>query len=193
MDDATQALSEAILRDPEADQPRLDLASILSASGDPRGRFIELQVRYRHARSWAERGAINTQLEPLLTYARPEHCGAITTFDSTPRVVRGFPEGITVAASVFLRQADEMYALAPIRHVHLVDVAPFVGDLAAAPQLDRIVSLSFRDERIDDAAVERLVHTYADSSVSASRFSDFRSSPSKPSPRRASSCPRSSM
>jgi hypothetical protein len=78
-----------------------------------------------------------------------------------PQVYRGFIERVAMRAGRFLELADELFRLAPIRHLVLICVPAVVDELAASPHLARIRSLSLprhsgADELSDDT-VARLV------------------------------------
>jgi len=74
---------------------------------------------------------------------------------------RGFIESVSVRADRLLEIADELFGLAPIRHVSVCGVPTAVNELAAWPQLARfrslqLGSLSEGDELTDDV-IRRLV------------------------------------
>jgi len=54
---------------------------------------------------------------------------------------RGFVEHVTMSARTFLDHVDEVYSLAPIRHLTLVHYTGLLRELAKSPHLDRILSL----------------------------------------------------
>ncbi|TMQ08304.1 MAG: hypothetical protein E6J90_40850 [Deltaproteobacteria bacterium] len=73
-----------------------------------------------------------------------------------PQIYRGFVERVGVDARRFSEIAEELFQLAPIRHLVVVGVAEVVDELAASPHLARIRSLSLprhtaQDELTDDA------------------------------------------
>jgi uncharacterized protein (TIGR02996 family) len=70
----------------------------------------------------------------------------------------GFPEVVDLTGADFLAHGDVLYARAPVRHVILSGVdADLAGVLAASPLLDRLSSLSLRDNPIGDEGVRALV------------------------------------
>ena len=133
--DEVAALERLVLTDPHAVAPRQALAVAL---GDWRGRFIRKQI----------------ELSDLQRAGRVhEH-----------RFLRGFVEWITVDAAAFVRDWRELYALAPIRHVDLVDAAPVAADLAACEGLAQLRGLSFNlagtrfgKHRLGDAGARALL------------------------------------
>lgn len=90
----------------------------------------------------------------MRAYALVERYGAewareVLTIASQPRFFRGFVEAVTLDAPTFLRRASELYAIAPIRAVTLVDAARYIDEIAASSHLDRLVSLQFYNKSHD--------------------------------------------
>jgi uncharacterized protein (TIGR02996 family) len=78
-----------------------------------------------------------------------------------PQVYRGFVERVSLRARRFLQLADELFDLAPIRYLVLIEVAEVAAELADSPHLARVRSLSLpvysaRDP-LTDGALQRLV------------------------------------
>jgi uncharacterized protein (TIGR02996 family) len=78
-----------------------------------------------------------------------------------PQVYRGFVERVGVRALRFLELAEELFRLAPIRHLVVIGVPEVVDELAACPHLDRIRSLSLtrygREDDLTDDTLQRLI------------------------------------
>jgi hypothetical protein len=78
-----------------------------------------------------------------------------------PQVYRGFVERVSMRAGRFLELADELFRLAPIRHLVLICVPEVVEQLAASPHLARIRSLSLPRhsgaDELSDAVLMRLI------------------------------------
>jgi len=78
-----------------------------------------------------------------------------------PQVYRGFVERVAVRALRFLQMADELFRLAPIRHLVMIGVPEVVDQLAACPHLGRIRSLSLtrygREDDLTDDVLQRLI------------------------------------
>ena len=78
-----------------------------------------------------------------------------------PQVYRGFVERVSLRARRFLELADELFSLAPIRHLVLIEVGEVVAELADCPHLARVRSLSLpvhtARDRLTDAALRRLL------------------------------------
>jgi len=79
-----------------------------------------------------------------------------------PQVYRGFVERVAMRAGRFLQLADELFRLAPIRHLVLICVPEVVDQLAASPHLARIRSLSLpRHSGADELTNETLARLLA--------------------------------
>jgi len=78
-----------------------------------------------------------------------------------PQVYRGAIERVGVRASRFLEIAEELFSLAPIRHLVVIGVPDVVDELAACPHLGRIRSLSLpryaREDDLTDDVLRRLI------------------------------------
>lgn len=163
----SDALYRAILADPDSDGPRIRYAESARTSGDPRADLIDAQLEvarqrrahqpmtaYRQAHDRAaalidKHGALWRQpLAPLIDD------GVITR----PTFLRGFVEDVTMTAATFAKRARDVYALAPVRHLSLTDVA---GNLDALRHLDRIVSLDISGQQLGDDAITALAGSAA--------------------------------
>lgn len=156
-----EALLEAVLRHPDESAPREAYARWLDARGDPRGRFILVQIAKAEIERVGNQGPAwleaYTQSEALLRAHRAEWEAPLAGRVLAMNFERGFVEEITLDARVFLDTAPELYALAPIRHVNLRDARGLTAELAASSHLDRVVSLSLWCNGIGDAGVRDLV------------------------------------
>jgi uncharacterized protein (TIGR02996 family) len=78
-----------------------------------------------------------------------------------PQIYRGFVERVSLRARRFLELAEELFNLAPIRHLVLIEVGEVVSELAACPHLARMRSLSLPCHRgpdqLSDGALRQLV------------------------------------
>lgn len=78
-----------------------------------------------------------------------------------PQVYRGFVERVGVRAGRFLEIAEELFQLAPIRYLVMLDVAAVIDELAASPHLARIRSLSLPvygpEDVLTDDTLQRLI------------------------------------
>jgi len=78
-----------------------------------------------------------------------------------PQVYRGAVERVGVRASRFLEIAEELFSLAPIRHLVVIGVPEVVDELAACRHLSRIRSLSLpryaQEDGLTDDVLRRLI------------------------------------
>jgi uncharacterized protein (TIGR02996 family) len=72
------------------------------------------------------------------------------------QLVRGFPECVKVSAEDFLKFADQLYTVAPIRHLDIINLAPVAQALFDSPHLTRIRSLNFERCELEDEHIFQL-------------------------------------
>ncbi|MEO8706091.1 MAG: TIGR02996 domain-containing protein [Kofleriaceae bacterium] len=164
MSSSEASLLRAVVEELDSDEPRWAYARYAETRGDPRAELIRAQMTVAayqrthdsptkwaaHAKRASELIAKHRPLwqQPLETLVGD---GAISDL----RFHRGFIEHIAVPARRFSALAKQAYALAPIRHLTLIDVAEH-PDVLASPELARIVSLAFTGSRVDDRAIQIL-------------------------------------
>ena len=157
----------AVLSVPNEDSPRFAFAEACDRSEDPawraRGEFIRLQLTLaateprliHNGKMYHER---RRELDLLGLYgaqwAAPL-AGLVTGFQFD----RGFVELVTLSARRFLEVAEELYRLAPVRHLNLTGAKDLMAELAASPALRPIRSLSLERARLTDADVELLAQS----------------------------------
>jgi uncharacterized protein (TIGR02996 family) len=146
MPDLTADFLEAICADPEDDGPRLVYADWLEEHGQPRrAEFIRLQIQLARgdATPDAHAGLRQHERHQLRAYEL-EWTAPLHGLVRRARFRRGFPECVTVTAEVFLARADDIFRLAPVRHLILIDVHDPVRKLVRSPHLGRAPTLEFR-------------------------------------------------
>lgn len=173
-----QALRRAVIARPDDDAPRQAYAAWMSAQRHPFaqtiGAFVKAQLRVAQAfrenacadvgplRSWrGDTAFVSTPDFRAGDALRPWFLDDLSSLISLgqigwPQVYRGFIERVGVRAGRFLRVAEELFSLAPIRHLVLIGVPAAVDELAACPHLARIRSISLpryrpEDDLTDDA------------------------------------------
>jgi uncharacterized protein (TIGR02996 family) len=177
------ALRRAVIDHPDDDEPRAAYAAWMAAQDHEFARtvaaFMSAQLRVAQAfrnnrrvdvgslRSW--RGDTRFVSNPEFRAGdslRPWYLGELSALMSLglvgwPQVYRGFIERVGVRARRLLQIGEELFSLAPIRHLVIIGVPEVVDQLAASPLLGRIRSLSlprYRDEdELTDDTLERLV------------------------------------
>jgi uncharacterized protein (TIGR02996 family) len=163
---ATEAeLLQAVLADPDSDEPRRVYMEWAAARGDARADLIRVQLELADA---LRRNAGVEEWAPFSKAARAylEIHGALWRqpleplgeLIASPTFRRGFVEQVTMDADAFAREAPRVYALAPVRHLRLTGAARAPGALAS-PHLARIVSLDLSATGIDDAVIEALARS----------------------------------
>jgi uncharacterized protein (TIGR02996 family) len=124
---------QAVVRAPDDDAPRQAYATWLTARGDPRGRFIELQLEGERDGDWRKRQAAEAILAEHQAQWAPAVRGA------SVRWKRGFPESVFILGDDFLVGSEQLFAEAPIRELALYlpsEAALF--DVARMPWLARL-------------------------------------------------------
>jgi len=161
------ALRQAILAQPDDDVLRLVYADWLEENGQSdRGAFIRAQV-------WA------AQTEPYSPDAR-RHAATYRRLLKTHReewirplgqrvaggsFVRGFVEHAQVNAATFPQHAADLFALEPIRSLHLVRYAPVAGPHASllpffqTPQLERVTRLDLNNLHLSPVELEPIAES----------------------------------
>lgn len=155
-------LHQAVLAEPEADEPRMIYADWLEERGDPRAEFIRVQLELarapvgsprwlalkqdelkllgRHAGRWQKR--VHRQLAaaggPSLSIKRRRW--AVRDW----RYERGFIEFVDLQAGVFAAFHEAVFAIGPIRGVRLRQVNRASRLVADSPALLRLKTLDVR-------------------------------------------------
>jgi uncharacterized protein (TIGR02996 family) len=139
----TEAMLRLITAHPEQDGPRLIFADWLTERGDPRGQFIRYQCELAQpAVPDARRAELQATIDSLLKFHQSKWIGGLKGVVSGFRFHRGFVETIFIDAFGFLQNADLIFRAAPVRHVHLLDVAGQIGAIARSKHLERLTGLT---------------------------------------------------
>jgi uncharacterized protein (TIGR02996 family) len=152
-------LLDAVLADPDADEPRLRYAEWYDRLDDERGEFIRLQIALADELRDAQPGGINPtarQAELLATH-RDRWCAPLAPWSARDVVFRrGFAESMSLAGRAFISISDGLFRTTPLRDVRLVAVAPFLKELARTPNLARLDRLDLSGNWIGPAGVREL-------------------------------------
>ncbi len=151
---------------PDDDAPRLLFADWCDEAGDPaRGEFVRTQLALA-------RLAAADPLRPPLARREAELLGTHATrwaeplkgVAGGPVFRRGFVDEVKATARQFAAHADALFALAPVRHLHLLDLGDYLPALRSR-HLAKLAGLTVYAQRVDAgrAGDGRLVGELADS------------------------------
>src|SRR5262245_63846653 len=119
----SEVLLQQVIDRPEWDGPRLIYADWLGERNDPRGEFIRVQCALAQLpASHDRRPELQARADELLKFHQDEWARPLKGLVSGWRFQRGFIDTVYVDARRFLANADRVFALAPVRHMHLLDV-----------------------------------------------------------------------
>ena len=163
-----RSLLDAVQNAPDDDGPRLVYADWFDDRGDPRGRFIRLQLALARLSEYEPRRTMLFEEERQLL-ARHESEWTIPLRGLASGIVfrRGFVDEVNVTARQFLARSETVFESAPIRHLHLLDVGQNLSAVLASPLLSRLSGLSFYAQYlcgvgrlVDAKTLSRLSHLY---------------------------------
>ena len=151
---------------PDDDAPRLLFADWCDEAGDPaRGEFVRTQLALA-------RLSVADPLRPPLARREAELLGThavrwaepLKGVAGGPVFRRGFVDEVKATARQFAAHADALFALAPVRHLHLLDLGDHLPALRSR-HLAKLHGLTVYAQRVDAgrAGDGRLVGELADS------------------------------
>ena len=132
-----------VCADPDDDSPRLIFADWLDEQGDPRGEFIRVQIAL--ARLPADDPRRTELLDREATLLARHHAPwsePLRGVAGWAEFRRGFVETVNVEARIFLRRAEELFHLAPVRQVRFLDIGSNLGRLMDSPHLARLSAVT---------------------------------------------------
>jgi uncharacterized protein (TIGR02996 family) len=128
-------LMDAILADPDADEPRLWYADWVEATDPARARLIRLQLKYPNSPGTAVPGLAQV----------------FAPFGARDVVFRrGFAEALSLTGRSFISLSDGLFAATPLREVRLIAVNFLMAELVRCPNLANLRVLNLRGNRIGD-------------------------------------------
>ena len=142
-----QDLRNAVLAEPDVDEPRLAYAAWCDTQPDEatraRGAFIRHQLEHAQpSTSPVERYVLRDRADALLALHRLAWAGPLASLVDDFEFHRGFIALITLSASDFLERAQQLFTLAPIQHLNLSAVSDVFPALFTSVHLQPIRSLS---------------------------------------------------
>lgn len=160
-----EALLLAVRDAPYADAPRLAYADWLLAQAPPRlqGEAIRLAVRTEGKSLATQRGveqsiAFMEAEDRLLELAahEDEWKADVLAIADDCTLYRGLVASVTLRAEVFVRRAAELFALAPIVHVALIEARAHLDAVCRLPEARRIRALTLAGNELTDTDLRDL-------------------------------------
>jgi uncharacterized protein (TIGR02996 family) len=125
------------------DAPRLVFADWLDEQGDPLGRFIRVQLALASPPADEEaRRKLIMQERELLAAHRATWEAPFRGLATGCVFRRGFVDELNVEAKQFLLSAREIFAAAPLQHVHLIDVGDSLPAVMQSPYMSWLAALT---------------------------------------------------
>ncbi|MFO0936046.1 MAG: TIGR02996 domain-containing protein [Gemmataceae bacterium] len=136
-------LLDAVRHAPDDDGPRLVYADLLDEMGDPRGRFIRVQLALARLSPYEPRRNALIEEERLL-FARYEAEWTASFRGLASGIIfrRGFVDEVKMTARQFQAHAAIVFDSAPIRHLHLLDAGQSLAVVLDSPLLSRLEGFS---------------------------------------------------
>jgi uncharacterized protein (TIGR02996 family) len=154
------AFLDRVCADPDDDAPRLIFADWLDERGDPRGEFIRVQVALaRLPVGDPRRDTLADREAALLARFHAPWSDPLKGIAGWTVFRRGFVETVNIDGRTFLRRADDLFRLAPVRHIWLLDVGSTLERVMACPQLARLTALTVYAQHIDERLARFLVES----------------------------------
>ncbi|CAN5236152.1 hypothetical protein BH10ACI1_BH10ACI1_31300 [soil metagenome] len=166
MTEKENELLKAILDDPNNDVPRLRYADWCEQQSDEatkaRGQFIKMQISLVNdfdSMSYGDWFDASYLEENLRNNYSSIWAGSLVTLVDEYTFDRGFIALVTLSAAGFLERAEQLFTLAPIRHLKLTGVLPFADELFASPYLSNIVSIDIERCNLEDSHLKTLAES----------------------------------
>jgi uncharacterized protein (TIGR02996 family) len=155
-----EAFLQRIRAYPDDDAQRLIFADWLDEEGDPRGRFIRVQLALAND-DCPERQKLQAEEQALLDAHHTEWEAPLRGLATGFVFRRGFVDELNVEAKQFLRHAHEIFTASPVRHVHMLDVSDSLPEVLRSPYLGRLAGLTVHGQHTGEPlarAVARSEH-----------------------------------
>ncbi len=151
------AFLETIRERPDDDGPRLIYADYLEDKGDPRGPFIRIQCALAKLGEADPRRAFLEERERFLLEAnRHIWSNSFRGLTSAEEFQRGFVETVNIEARVLLLRTEQLFRLAPIQHLRLLDAAGLLPEVMACSQLQRLTEITVNMQHLGDGLTLRV-------------------------------------
>lgn len=160
------SILELVRTSPDDDGPRLIFADWCDETGDPsRGEFVRVQLALaKLSDADRRRPQLLRREAELLTAHAARWVESLRGVASGPVFRRGFVDEVKTTARQFATQADALFALAPVRHLHLLDLSDYLPALRSR-HLSKLIGLTVFAQRVDSGRTGdgRLVGELAES------------------------------
>jgi uncharacterized protein (TIGR02996 family) len=151
---------QAILDNPDAELPRLRLADWLDEHCDPRGEFIRVQFRLEKPGEDSEcLFELERRERELLDEFEPQWTGELAGMVDMWVFRRGFVEEVGTTAERFLAHSRDIFCMAPVRELHLNELADRLEDVVRSPHWGRARFLDISGNRIGNAGARLLAES----------------------------------
>jgi uncharacterized protein (TIGR02996 family) len=136
MTDDEAALRAAIVAAPDDDAPRLVLADLLTARGDPHGELIVLMCRI--AAGDDNRDQLQKRVDALLAVGWKAYAGELAPYASPDAFARGLVERVRMTVTVFAKQGAQLLRRHPLRVVAITLPASGKLDPAKLARVEKV-------------------------------------------------------
>jgi uncharacterized protein (TIGR02996 family) len=135
----------AIRKAPDDDAPRLACADWLDEHGESdRAAFIRLQCQmHRMPQRGLKFTRVRDQTDKLLKKHEKEWVGPLARWVRRYDFRRGFIESVRLEVAAFLKHAEQLFQLVPLRALDFVEPKDLMPALVRSPFLGRVESLRF--------------------------------------------------
>jgi uncharacterized protein (TIGR02996 family) len=160
MQTEAEAFLQRIRAYPDDDAQRLIFADWLDEEGDPRGRFVRVQLALADLPAGApERPALLSAERDLLAAHREAWEAPFRGLATGCVFRRGFVDEVKIEARQFLRAAHELFAASPVRHVHLLDVSDSLPAVLQSPYMGRLAALTIHAQHTGEPLARAAAHS----------------------------------
>jgi len=151
-----ERLVAAIIANPDDDALRRRFAELAALRGDPRAEFVREQFAVL-----AGQDSVHYQRARQRMDAHPEWSAPLTALGARDvKFTRGFASEITIDLDSFVTNANQLFALAPITTVRVRGgLAGRGAELAAVPQLAKLLELDLAEQTMTDADLVALLQS----------------------------------
>jgi uncharacterized protein (TIGR02996 family) len=157
---------ELVRAAPDDDGPRLIFSDWCDEAGDPaRGEFVRTQLALaRLTEADRRRPPLLRREQELLAAHAARWAEPLRGIAAGPVFRRGFVDEVKCTARQFAAHADALFALTPVRHLHLLDLGDHLPALRSR-HLGKLLGLTVYAQRVDAGRTGdgRLVGELADS------------------------------